>query len=130
MFDNFRRKRANKDILDVPDWVTYIYLFGSAGLSIAAVYLASDLLPAKLKPVNLLIALVFAFMGLGFFLQEWYTNSPLRRVVPTLLFFAAVSVVLLFLPIFWLGPLGVLAFLYQRFRLWRISKTPSSPNAP
>lgn len=130
MLKEFLKKRANKDVFDLPDWVTYTYLLSCCAVSILVVYFVADHLPAKIGVMSLLSALVCSFMGLGLFLHEWATNSPLKRIIPILTLILFISLGLLFTQVLWLGPIGLLALAYQRFRIWRSSKKTCTPNAP
>ena len=131
MFQEFRKRRSRGDILEVPDWANFSYLFIAAGFSIWAVYLTADHLPGYVKPLNLLMALIFAFIGLGLFLTEWFTKSPLKRIFPTLFFFVGLCISLLLIPVQWIiGPAGLLFLAYQRYRFRLISRKKCPPSAP
>ncbi len=105
MFKNLRERRARGDILDFPDWAYLAYLASATIISIFIAICAIDLLPLTVAPINLMTSLLFGFMGIGIFLHEWGTRSPLKPIIPMLLFVATLSLGLLFAPLFLFGPI-------------------------
>jgi len=130
MFDDFRKRRAAGDILDVPGWVHVTYLISSACISIFATFLASDILPQRFEIEKLLLGFILLFFGLGIFLLGWVTRSPIRRLIPTICFIFVLAISLQFAPSKWMLIFGLIAFIWIRIRVWMVSRNRLSKPAP
>ena len=132
MFDEFRKRRANQDIIDISDYWYYLYMFSSGGVAIFIVCLVAPHLPPFIGFFNVIAAQLLIFLTLGFWLFEWVLNTPeiLKRVLPKLAKATGVALLILFIPYNWLLAIFGAGLIYARIQRWRANKRAAHSSAP